>query len=423
MDAIEQQLAAAQAAQKRGDRDLAIKHLQAVLAAKPTHPVAWNSLGVIALETGDTEQAIDFHRRATDADATAPILWLNLAKAQRAARDDEGERTSLTNALRLDGLFFMALLRKAELHQRLGEIAQALPAWQGALATAPENPPPALAATLAAGAQFVTEQTTLFAREVDEKLAEARAIATSDLRRFNAAIGQATGQRKIYVNECAGTHFPFLPADEFFDRSHFPWMDALEAQTEVIRDELLELLKSGAPGFAPYVHLDAGTPENKWTPLDASTAWSSYYLYKYGKPVADAHARCPKTVAALANVPQIDLSSRAPTVFFSLLEPGAHIPAHTGVTNVRTIVHLPLIVPENCLFRVGGETRAWDVGKAFAFDDTIEHEAWNNSKDLRAVLIFDVWNPHLTEIERTMMQQYFEIADASVLNPGFDERF
>ena len=147
MDAIEQQLAAAQTAQKRGDRDTAIKHLQAVLAAEPTHPVAWNSLGVIALETGDTEQAIDFHRRATEADSTAPILWLNLAKAQRAAGNDEGERASLTKALSLDGLFFMALLRKAELHQRLGEIAHALAAWQGALATAPENPPPALAAT------------------------------------------------------------------------------------------------------------------------------------------------------------------------------------------------------------------------------------------------------------------------------------
>ncbi len=423
MDAIEQQLAASQTAQKRGDRHTAVKHLQAVLAAEPTHPVAWNSLGVIALETGDTEQAIDFHRRATEADSTAPILWLNLAKAQRAAGNDEGERASLTKALSLDGLFFMALLRKAELHQRLGEIAHALAAWQGALATAPENPPPALAATLAAGAEFVTVQTTLFSREVDEKLAAARAAATGDLRRFDAAVSHATGRRKIYINECAGVHVPFRPADEFFDRELFPWLSALEAQTDAIRDELIALLESGAPGFAPYVQMDPGTPENKWTPLDASTAWSAYYLWKYGQAIADAHARFPKTVAAIAEMPRIELSSRAPSAFFSLLEPGAHIPAHTGVTNVRATVHLPLIVPENCYFRVGGETRRWEVGKAVAFDDTIEYEAWNNSSEIRAILIVDAWNPHLTETERAMMQRYFDVADASVLNPGFDEQF
>jgi aspartate beta-hydroxylase len=423
MKEIEQQLAAAQAAQKRGDTEDAINHLQTVLAADPAHPVAWNSMGVIALEAGDPEQAVDFHRRATDADANAPVLWLNLAKAQRAARDDDGERASLSKALSLDGLFFMALLRKAELHQRLGEIAQALPAWQGALATAPESPPPALAAILAAGAAFIAEQTGNFAREVDGGLASIRASATGDLRRFDAAVGHATGRRRIYVNECAGLHFPFLPADEYFDRELFPWLPALEANTDAIRNELTSLLENGAPGFAPYVQMAPGTPDNKWTPLDASTAWSSYYLWKYGQPIADAHARCPKTVAALAALPRLELSSRAPSAFFSLLEPGAHIPAHTGVTNVRVTVHLPLIIPQNCYFRVGGETRQWEIGRAFAFDDTIEHEAWNNSNELRAILIIDAWNPHLTETERTMMQRYFEIADASDLNPGLDERF
>ncbi len=423
MDTIDRQLAAAQTAQKRGDREAAIKHLQAVLEADSAHPVALNSLGVIALETGDTDQAIDFHRRATEADSAAPVLWLNLAKAQRAAGDDEGERASLTHALSLDGLFFMALLRKAELHQRLGEVAHALAAWQGALATAPENPPPPLAATLSIGAAFVDMQSQRFAQEIDAGLAKANVGATADRRRFDTAVAHATGRRRIFVNECAGFHFPFLPADEYFDRTLFPWLSALEAHTEAIRSELFALLESGAPGFAPYVQMDPGTPENKWTPLDASTAWSSYYLWKYGQRVADAHRRCPKTVAALDAIPRIELPSRAPSAFFSLLEPGAHIPAHTGVTNVRVTVHLPLIIPENCYFRVGGETRQWEVGKAFVFDDTIEHEAWNNSNELRAILIVDAWNPHLTEIERTMMQHYFAIADASALNPGFDERF
>ena len=71
----------------------------------------------------------------------------------------------------------------------------------------------------------------------------------------------------------------------------------------------------------------------------------------------------------------------------------------------------PLIVPDGCEFRVGGETRKWNVGEAFAFDDTIEHEAWNRSAEDRAVLIMDVWNPHLSEHERTMVCRLYEAAD------------
>ncbi|MEG8053513.1 aspartyl/asparaginyl beta-hydroxylase domain-containing protein [Sphingomonas aerolata] len=131
-----------------------------------------------------------------------------------------------------------------------------------------------------------------------------------------------------------------------------------------------------------------------------------------------ACARCPRTAAAIEALPLAALPARAPSVFFSLLAPGTHLPAHTGVTNLRAIIHLPLIVPENCGFRVGGETRAWRAGEAWAFDDTIEHEAWNRSDRLRAILIFDVWNPYITETERTLLRAFFPVADAN----GYDLR-
>ena len=91
-----------------------------------------------------------------------------------------------------------------------------------------------------------------------------------------------------------------------------------------------------------------------------------------------------------------------PTAFFSVLRPRTHLPAHNGVTNSRAIIHLPLIVPEGCRFRVGGETREWRVGEAWAFDDTIEHEAWNDSDEPRVILILDAWNPLLTEAEKAV---------------------
>jgi aspartyl/asparaginyl beta-hydroxylase (cupin superfamily) len=97
------------------------------------------------------------------------------------------------------------------------------------------------------------------------------------------------------------------------------------------------------------------------------------------------------------------LPNYSPTAMFSCLDPHTVIPAHTGETNTRLIVHLPLVVPAGCSFRVGNETREWRYGKAFVFDDSIEHEARNEGDELRVVLIFDVWNPQLTAAERELV--------------------
>ena len=88
---------------------------------------------------------------------------------------------------------------------------------------------------------------------------------------------------------------------------------------------------------------------------------------------------------------------------FSLLKPKTRIPPHTGVSNVRLVTHVPLIIPPGCGFRVGNDVREWVPGKAWVFDDTINHEAWNDSDKLRVVFIFDIWHPHLSEAERAMI--------------------
>ncbi len=68
-------------------------------------------------------------------------------------------------------------------------------------------------------------------------------------------------------------------------------------------------------------------------------------------------------------------------------------------------MHLPLIVPEDCRFRVGNETREWKEGKAWVFDDTIDHEAWNDSDELRVIMMIDIWNPFLSPAERDMTRE------------------
>ena len=140
--------------------------------------------------------------------------------------------------------------------------------------------------------------------------------------------------------------------------------------------------------------------------------WGAFYLWKDGELVADNAARCPRTMRALESVPLCRVTNRSPSVLFSLLRPGAHIPAHNGMVNTRLIGHLPLIVPPGCRFRVGNETREWVEGKAWLFDDTIEHEAWNGSAETRVILLFEIWRPELSAEERALVDAMFAAIDA-----------
>jgi aspartyl/asparaginyl beta-hydroxylase (cupin superfamily) len=88
---------------------------------------------------------------------------------------------------------------------------------------------------------------------------------------------------------------------------------------------------------------------------------------------------------------------------FSVLDARTRIPPHTGSTNVRLVVHLPLVLPGPARFRVGNVTREWKMGEAWVFDDTIEHEAVNDADSPRTILILDVWNPFLSEAERALV--------------------
>ena len=410
---IQRTLSAAREA-RRGDRPgEAAALLKRLIDQVGEHPAALNMLGLTALSAGDHGEAAGYFRRAVAADPRSPELWMNLARAFREQGDPAQEQRALEGALAIDQRHFMALVRLAELFERVDDSARAAERWSGVIALAGmmDERPPGLEAMLVHARDVVARQRAGFASAVDAGLAEARVgLDPARQRRFDACIDHALGRRLIYANECAGMHFPFLPADEFFERRHFPWLERIEAETEVIRSELEALLAEDSASFRPYVAMDPGTPANKWSPLDHSLAWGALHLWKDGRRDDAVCARVPRTAAAVEALPLCDLPGRTPTVFFSLLQPGAHLPAHTGVSNVRTIIHLPLIVPPGCGFRVGGETRAWEVGRAWAFDDTIEHEAWNRSDQVRAILIFDVWNPHLDEVERDLLRRFYAVA-------------
>lgn len=381
---------------------------------------AANARGVAALRDGQAAEAVAAFSEAVAADPGAGALHRNLAAAYRLAGSAREELDALGQALSIDQRDLVAWLRKAEAHQRLGQDGEALAAWNAALSLAEAIRPwtGPLAEALHGGQAWCREATQSLRRQVvDELEPYAAGLAPAERRRTSAMVDVALGGRQIFANHCAGLHYPFLPADEFFDDEHFPWFAELAARTDAIRAELEALLADPGESLRPYVRMDAGTPENKWSELDGKLDWGALFLWEYGNPNPAVLDRCPATAAALDAVPRSHIPHRSPSAFFSLLRPHTRIPPHTGVTNSRAIVHLPLIVPDGCGFRVGGETRAWEVGKPFAFDDTIEHEAWNDSDALRAVLILDVWNPHLTPAEQEFITRHYAAADQSGFAP------
>jgi aspartate beta-hydroxylase len=380
-----------------------------------------NRRGMAALQAGDARAAIGHFRAAVAADPHAGALQRNLANACRDAGDASGELAALNGAIAIDQRDFMAWLRKAEWHERMVQRGAALKAWNATvqLAAAINPMPPALAPLIAHGQEFIAAANAGIGAAVDEALVPLIAAADpASARRAAAFAAHALKGRPVYQNQCAGLYYPFLPADEFFDDHHFPWFGEFASHSDAIRGELVALLADPGDALRPYVRMGEGAPDSVWSALDNRLDWGACFLWEYGAPNAPVLDRCPVTAAALAAIPGSRIQGRSPSAFFSLLRPHTRIPPHTGVTNSRAIVHLPLIVPPGCGFRVGGETRAWVVGQPFAFDDTIEHEAWNDSDELRAVLICDVWNPHLSAAEQAMIARYYDAADASGFGGG-----
>lgn len=376
-----------------------------------------NSRGTAAMRAGDYAAAAAEFSRAVEADPQALPLWSNLAHAHRLAGNHAGEKAALVRALSINRTDFGAQLRMAQLLQRMGEETQALVAWGGVIQLAAQMPNLAthILDEVAAGQAFSAAiQERLYGR-IDSTLAPlSDSWDETENRRIRSFVGTALGRRQIFHNQCAGVHYPFLPEDEYFDRRHFPWLDELEAHTSVIKAELAALLADPGETIRPYVQFDAGTPASEWSKLDHSLDWSACFLWEYGRQNHVVTERCPQTAALIDRLPLARIPGRAPNAFFSMLKPHSHIPPHTGVTNTRAIIHLALDIPPGCTFRVGNETREWVEGQAFAFDDTIDHEALNPTDQRRAILILDTWNPHLSAREQEALVHYFAAADGEL---------
>ena len=365
--------------------------------------------GFEALRRGDAAQARERFRDALAQGENHAPVHVGLAYACRALNDAVGFAAAVDRALALDPRNLHALILKGDHLAALGDERAAGSFYRTALNGAP--PEEQLGSELKRELGRVRQACDAYSARFEEVLRSAlRAKGMSDTGgRFAQSLDILFGRRQVYHQQPRKFYFAELPQVQFFDRALFPWMEALEAATAGIRAELLAVMREDG-AFSPYVEADPARPATAGT-MVGNPDWSAFYLIKYGERVERNAERCPRTMEAISRVPLVSMQGRSPSVLFSLLKPGAHIPPHTGMVNTRCICHLPLVVPSGCEFRVGNEVRPWVEGRAWAFDDTIEHEAWNRSAETRVILLFEVWRPELTEEERARVCAVFEAID------------
>ena len=370
---------------------------------------ALGAQGMAALERGGNAEALRCFSAIVAAGRADGTVWVALALARQALGDLDGLVEALDAALKLEPQNVRALLMKGDVMADRGDRRAAVSFYGAALDLVPNTeglPPEAVSEMDRVRGARDRLNDTLHA-DLTRGLIARGYDPTTASPRFNESLELLAGRKTRYIQEPRSYFFPGLPTIQFYPREDFPWLDAIEAASGDILAELTALMADGPGIFSAYVEAEMNRPATEGDLLE-NDDWSACYLWRDGVPVAEIAARCPKTMAALKHAPLERIAGRSPFALFSKLTPGAVIAPHTGFHNSRLVCHLPLIAPKGCWFRVGNETRTWETGKAFVFDDTIEHEARNDSAEVRIVLIFNIWHPELTEAERGLVAGLME---------------
>ena len=184
--------------------------------------------------------------------------------------------------------------------------------------------------------------------------------------------------------------YPYIASLPFHDAAQFDVVRMLEENFDEIRREVLNL---GDRWF----HEEAER-------IDRSGSWQVLMLYEVGRR-KEALNYCPVLDGIISESTSV---RRQGGIYISKMTPNTHIAAHRGPTNVRLRAHLGIQVPSgDCKMRVGEQTTTWSEGKCIVFDDSFEHEVWNNTGVDRVVLLLDLWHPDLSHLERDALDAFF----------------
>lgn len=174
-----------------------------------------------------------------------------------------------------------------------------------------------------------------------------------------------------------------VPNDPVLDVRLFPWTQLLRDHWQEIRAEAVDVALQGnaSPSLA------AVSPDHR--SIAQMNMWRSFFLWGYGYRIDDNAARCPVTSSLVERIPGLN------SAFFSILAPGTHIPAHRGVSKGLITCHLGLVVPRvgDVRMRIDRRIVRWCEGETLVFDDTYDHEVWNETEGTRVVLLLQFERP------------------------------
>ena len=181
---------------------------------------------------------------------------------------------------------------------------------------------------------------------------------------------------------CVPTRFSQVETTPFIDPRQFEWHELVTSESTKVQSELKAVLSAGAiPSWEEIIE------ESR--PLSDDDQWRTYIFYVYGQRFEKQCNECPDTARLLQEIPGMK------TAFFSILSPGKRLPPHRGLYRGVMRYHLGLLVPQHgeCGIRVGDQTATWEEGVGIMFDDTYEHEVWNDTKETRVILWLDITRP------------------------------
>ena len=371
------------------------------------------SKGIAALQQGNPQLAVQYFKTAIQAGHQDTSIWTALALAYHHLEDTLQAIESIEQALLLEPGNITAHIMKGDWLLKLGKETAANHTYGTAIEIAANTAslPMDIQREINRVEQVREQISKKITRHINKALKDAGLERSSQSQRFEQALSLLQGEREIYYQRPRAFYFPELPQIQFYATQQFAWRNKLEQATEEICQELQAVMQQKSL-LTPYIHSEEQGVGAKSNALLDDADWSAFFLVKDGEVNQENAQRCPKTMAALSDVPFPRISGRGPMVLFSVLRPGAHIKPHHGFLNTRLICHLPLIVPQNCAIRVGNETRTWQKGELMVFDDSIEHEAWNRSDQTRVVLIFDIWRPELTLEEQQQVSTLLAAIDS-----------
>lgn len=370
-------------AMQRGDSARAVSLLQDAARVHPAHIRLAIDLAIALANTDRVAEAIAALEAGLGHTTSYPPAWLLLAQLRQAAGDADG-------ALKAT---YQAVTRA----QRAGQ-------WKDAETT----PPHLLDAVVAAVEQVRLGRRKLFYGAFDDlrqkygasELARVDRALSGYLRDWDSTPTDERQRPKFFF-------FPGLPNTPYHDPELQPWAPQLRAAFPQIRAEAIRIVEEDRrlPNFVP----DTARVEDYVSGEGAAPSWEAFFFYRRGERFDANHRRAPETSAVLESIELCRIAEQAPEILFSVLKPGSHINAHHGVSNVRLVMHLPLVVPPDCALNLvdRGEHR-WQEGRLVMFDDTFLHEAWNRSDQTRIVLLMDCWNPHLSPVEKLAVGQLIE---------------